>query len=726
MNSTIDPYEHRLLIVDDNSTIHDDIRKILCPAKEHEEISRMAATLFGTQPDIAQQGRFTIDSAYQGQEGLTMVKKAVDEKKPYSIAFVDMRMPPGWDGIETIRHIWNACPDVQIVICTAYSDHSWGDIIKSLGQSDGLLILKKPFDNVEVLQLAHALAKKWLLARAANARMNDLDEQVNARTAALSQANAQLRSEVTQRAAIESALRSSEERFQKAFRAASVPMAILHAGTHVILDANDRLSALAARTREEIIGQTPTSLSLFLDPGDDAWIFQRVREHERVCDRNCRIRRHAQENGEALVSVEPVQLAGEDCLLIAMLDVTAQRQLEAQLRQAQKMEAVGQLAAGVAHDFNNLLTVIQGHTSLQLARAGQTKDTIDSLKEIGMATDRAGELTKRLLAFSRKQVMQRKPLDITACIVRVYPMLLTMVGESVRLKNTCPTGLPAVFADANCLEQIIINLTVNARDATPPGGTIHIDAESVDIDEAAASKNPDARKGRFVCLQVTDTGSGMDEQVLARIFEPFFTTKEVGKGTGLGLSTVYGIAKQHEGWVEVSSKPGAGSSFRIYLPVSDAPIAAPIDPQPPVKNSGAREMHRTVLVVEDESSLRRFICAALERHGYRVLQAGDGIEAKRVWQTATVPIDLLLTDMVMPNGITGADLARDLSNRSATLKVLYTSGYSAEVLGNTAGALEQINFLPKPFDISELIRAAQRTLGGAAEALLRTAAIGTN
>jgi two-component system cell cycle sensor histidine kinase/response regulator CckA len=688
---------NKILIIDDNPTIHEDIRKILCPAKSDPAFSELANTFFDAPNENKAKAQFEIDSAFQGQEGFAKVEKALADGAPYALAFVDMRMPPGWDGIETIRQIWNKYPELQIVICTAYSDHSWTDITRVLGCSDSLVILKKPFDNMELQQLAHALTKKWELNRQVQNRMATLDGMVQSST-------------------IE--LRASEERFQKAFQAASVPMAILQRQTQTCVEVNDSFLALTARQRQEITGPSPAKLEQLIYPADYERLSQQLQRGDPIHDYDCRVRRNCKETRDALISAEPIKLGAEDCLLLALHDMTEQRQLESQLRQSQKMEAVGQLAAGIAHDFNNLLTIIQGYASIGLSRKGLEPQVADAFEQVQSATRRAAALTRHLLAFSRKQVMQRKPLQLNETLTRMHPMLLRMIGEDVSLECKCESELPSVLGDENTLEQVVMNLVVNARDAMPNGGKLRIATEPVELDAESAKRCTEARAGKFICLSVADNGQGMDAETVARVFEPFFTTKPQGKGTGLGLSTVYGIVKQHEGWLEVESMPESGSIFRIFLPLSDQPAPAP-PPAPSLPEPQEGEKTReTILVVEDEAPVRQLVATTLAQHGFEVLQAEDGLSALKIWQQAARPIDLLLTDMLMPNGLSGAALARQLSQRSSQLRVLYTSGYSTELIENTDGLIEGVNFLPKPFEVSKLIKVVQRCLASEAKAPL--------
>ncbi len=364
------------------------------------------------------------------------------------------------------------------------------------------------------------------------------------------------------------------------------------------------------------------------------------------------------------------------------------------------MEAIGQLAAGVAHDFNNILTVIQGQAGIlkqQLETQGaQTKP----LEHITTAAGRAATLIRQLLMFSRKQVMQFRHLDINETLNNTLKMLERLVGEHVRINFDPSQDLPAIYADTSMLEQIVLNLAVNARDALPSGGQIHIRTSVEDVSRASTALDPETRNGSFVCLTFTDNGVGMEPHILNRIFEPFFTTKAAGQGTGLGLSTVFGVVRQHHGWVEVESKPNHGTIFRVYFPASEQ-IAEPIKT---TVDSAVANGTETVLVAEDEDALREMVVQALEIHGYTVLQAASGRDALEVWDKANRRIDLLFTDMVMDGGILGGELAERLVQKSPDLKVIYTSGYSPGMAGKDVSLLEDRNFLPKPYSINKLAR----------------------
>ena len=392
-----------------------------------------------------------------------MVEQSIQQGRPYALAFVDVRMPPGWDGVETISHIWRQYPELQVVLCTAYSDYSWEDIIKHLGQSDSMLILKKPFDNVEVLQLAHALTKKWRLTQQARIRMEDLDRLVNERTREL---------------------RISEERFSKAFECSPLPMTIQTLRDQRFLDVNNSFLQLSGYAREEMLNQTPAELAIWVDAKSEADFVGRVIENKSIRNLRSQFRTKSGQVRETLVFAELFNLETEPCFLTLTEDISERLNLESQLRQAHKMEAIGQLAAGVAHDFNNILTVIQGHVSLVLSGNKVDQQDEASLKQTLAASERAGNLTRQLLAFSRKQIMECKPVKLDRLFDQLGPMLQRLIGEQIQIEFRCPPHLPPIHADLCNIEQVVMNLAVNARDAMPEGGRLTISAASVHISQS--------------------------------------------------------------------------------------------------------------------------------------------------------------------------------------------------------------------------------------------------
>jgi nitrogen-specific signal transduction histidine kinase/CheY-like chemotaxis protein len=389
------------------------------------------------------------------------------------------------------------------------------------------------------------------------------------------------------------------------------------------------------------------------------------------------------------------------------MDVTERRSLEAQLRQSQKMESIGQLAGGIAHDFNNLLTVINGHASLLGAGEALTARGTDSLKEIAEAARRAGGLTRQLLTFSRKQELHAQAVDLNEVVNHITKMLRRILGEDVALQVEPAPGLSSIKADLGMIEQILVNLAVNSRDAMPRGGQLRITTSDVVIDAATAHENPEAAAGRFVCLTFDDTGCGIAPENLGRIFEPFFTTKELDRGTGLGLATVYGIVKQHQGWIDVQSRLGEGTTFKIFLPAST--VRSRARPMTPAEQEviGGTE---TLLVVEDEAPLLKLMQHILESHGYKVLGCANGRQALDTWGQHPKKIDLLLTDLILPDGMAGTELARILQRAKPGLKVLYTSGYDAARLAKEFPAGTVVNLVQKPFHARRLAEMVFETL----------------
>ena len=402
--------------------------------------------------------------------------------------------------------------------------------------------------------------------------------------------------------------------------------------------------------------------------------------------------------------------AGEPLYFIGQIqDITNRRQLEEQFRQSQKMEAVGRLAGGVAHDFNNVLTVISGYSELALQRVGEgsTGSEHDEVREdlegIKRAAARATSLTQQLLAFSRQQVLRPGIVDLNTIVAEIEKMLDRLIGEDIALVVTLDQTVGPVLADAGQLEQVILNLAVNARDAMPTGGTLTLETRAAALETALDGANGRIEPGRYVRLVVTDSGIGMDPATRDRIFEPFFTTKELGKGTGLGLSTVYGILEQSGGQIVVRTAPGEGTSFELYLPES-----ARVDlDEPPWADSGAGGGSETILLVEDEDSVRGVARRMLERSGYRVLVAANGGDALKVCEAHDQEIDLMVTDVVMPH-MRGVELAQRAERVRPGLRVLFMSGYTDNAIDPSID--RSVSFLQKPFTFVELLGAVRAAL----------------
>ena len=474
--------------------------------------------------------------------------------------------------------------------------------------------------------------------------------------------------------------------------------------------ASDSVQRLLGYTPEEVVGRTPFD---FMAP-DEA---ERVRrEFKRIASgkatfadlENTMLHR---DGTPRLLSTGGIPILDPQGNLLGYRgidrDVTERRRIEAQLRQAQKMEAVGQLAGGVAHDFNNILAAMMMRADLMQYDPALPPKARKSVEELLRETERAAALTRQLLLFSRRQAMTMCTLDLNDTVDRLLKMLRRLLGEHIELAFREGKGPLWVKADASMIDQVLTNLCVNARDAMPSGGRLIVSTKRELLDGRQASSNPNAHPGEFIALRVEDSGTGMDETTLRRMFEPFFTTKDVGKGTGLGLATVFGIVEQHHGWIDVSSTLGQGSTFSVFLPLSEAPATdAPVAKAAPAISGGTE----TILLVEDDSVLREVTALTLRSKGYTVIEAPNGVEATKAWRANRDSIRMLLTDMVMPEGISGLELAERLREDDPSLCIIIASGYSAELQRANARIPEGAATLPKPFSANALAQLVRELL----------------
>jgi hypothetical protein len=501
------------------------------------------------------------------------------------------------------------------------------------------------------------------------------------------------------------ALRASEAKFAKAFYANPSGMAITTLeGT--LVDVNDTFLRTLGYTRQEVVGRNALELGLWRDATDRASVVDRVRAGGHVENLEIRFRTKAGAVRTLLYSAELVELDGTPHMLALSTDITERRRLEDELRQAQKMEAIGQLAGGVAHDFNNILTAIHGYADLLAGDLPPDDVRLEDVEEIRKAARRAAQLTRQLLAFSRKQVLEPRVLDVNTLVENMDKMLRPVLGENVALKSALAADLHAVRADPNQLEQVILNLAINARDAMPGGGKLTVETRNVELDEEYAAQHVAVVPGHYVMLAVSDTGTGMDAQTQARIFEPFFTTKGPGQGTGLGLSTVYGIVKQSGGNIWVYSEPGRGTAFKIYFPAVDAPVEAAATTAATAARFDGVE---TILLVEDDEQLRRFAHRALTARGYTVLDADRGAAALDVVRRHGERIHLLLTDVVIPD-MDGRALASALRAERPELRVLFMSGYADKAIVHHGVLDPDVTYLAKPFTTDAVARKVREVL----------------
>lgn len=580
----------RILIVDDNTTIHEDFRKILSPTDFGEaDLNMIESAVFGDEQTSRSMPEFELAFAAQGDGAVKLVEMGLQQGRPFALALVDVRMPPGMDGISTIKSLWRIQPDLQVAICTAYADYTWDDIVDHLGISHRLVILKKPFDPIEVIQIANALTCKWAFER-------------------------------------ESALRQLGMQTK-------------------LWDNAKRMEDTYARLRQE---------------------------HE---DR---------------------------------------MRLEEDMRKMQKMDALGGLAAGIAHDFNNVLTVIQGHLSMNLMNGDQPPGMAESMGEVLLAARRAADLTKQLLNFTSRDYKAPRPTSLAEEMNSEVELLKRTLGNHITLEVKIDDNLPEVMADPGSLGQIIVNLAVNARDAMPKGGQLSISTrqETVASQEKARELHPDAHSGEFVVLTITDNGCGIPPEVINQVFDPFYTTKEPGKGTGMGLAMVRGLTRHMGGWVTVSSVVGVGTDFHIYLPVvgDGAALESPFAGNKDFDGLLHDVPPCTLLIVDDDTSVCHVMNYVLVNQGHTVYQAKDAHEAWQIWRAHRHTINLVISDINLPGDASGFDLGRAILGDDASLPIIFTSGYCPDILGQTTNLQLGINYLPKPFDVLDLLNAVGQAL----------------
>jgi two-component system cell cycle sensor histidine kinase/response regulator CckA len=655
---------------------------------------------------------YAVSEAANGADAL-----AIARRKTPDLVISDLLMPV-MDGYTLLRH-WKSderLKSVPFIVFTAtYTDPKDERLAMALG-ADAFII--KPAEPDVLMGRVRDVVSKGSSAQPHSdaerplkdiTLLNEYNEvlvrKLEKKALQLERTNRELMDEIAERKRTEQALRESEERYRKLFHSIADPLFVYNRETLGFLAVNDAAVNEYGHSREEFLSMTIADIR---PPGDVGSLWKEAVQTDATAQMRG-VRRHRKKNGEIIeveMSTYELEFSGRPACLVQARNVTEQRKLEEHVRQGQKMEAVGRLAGGVAHDFNNLLTVINGYSDLLREQLAVDDPTRELLSEIHKAGERAGTLTRQLLAFSRQQVIEPKLLNLNSVVSDTEKLLRRLIGEDILLVTKLDPKLGRVKADPGQIEQVLMNLAVNARDAMPRGGNLTIETQMMHLDEHYCKSVADLSPGEYVMLAVSDSGCGMNQEVLARIFEPFFTTKNVGEGTGLGLATVHGIIKQSSGHIAVYSEQGYGTTFKIFLPQASGPVAGTrSDP----KSMEMPEGTETLLLVEDEDAVRMLASHILRTCGYRVLEATNGRDALRLSESESGTIHLLISDVVMPY-LGGRALAEQIAAARPGCRVMFLSGYTDDAVVRHGVLEAEFAFLQKPFTASSLAQKVRSVL----------------
>ncbi len=701
---------NRILIVDDNESIHDDFRKILLYSKsdEENEYINLEQELFGNihnYPSTPTNFEYQLDFALQGQQAFEMVEKAESQGRPYALIFMDVRMPPGWDGIETISKIWERFPNIEMVICSAYSDYSWDKIISRLGSNDRLLFLKKPFDAVEVQQMALALVKKWNLAEKARHYVDDLEKEVAKRTKQLKSmvqelinSRDKLKQEIFIRKQAEQALASEKENLDvtlKSIRDAVITIDIKGSITLANIVAEE---LLGIEEKELIYHPLSEVLNLFdekkrrkinicmenslkegriTDSDDESYLLISKDEKEKIITLIC-----------STILDRNNKIIG---IVVVLRDVSEKRKMEEELLKARKLDSVATFAGGIAHDFNNILTGIIGNITLAKMVINDREKVVKCLDTAEQASLRASKLSQQLLTFSRGGV----PVKEEALLQQQIEDFVTfaLVGSDIKSKIEIDADLFPVSIDKEQISQVFNNLLINSVQAMPEGGAITVKGENIELGTHNTLNLPE---GKYIKVEISDEGIGISKENLEKVFDPYFTTKP--KGSGLGLATTYSIIKKHEGYITVDSEIGKGSTFTLYLPAS--------------KNILDNKKKR-LLIVDNEEMIRNVLKKILEELGYSVDLAEDNKRALAIYNNAlkeNKSFSAVIMDLKFINNADN-NILNNLRELDPNIKtIISSSSYTNDQIMTKHKDCGINGVINKPFRVPELGKMLERLL----------------
>lgn len=696
---TLAENNNRILVVDDNRAIHEDLRKILVGGSDtNDDLFSDEKLLFGYPQQAITYTQFEIESAYQGQDGLARVQARLAEGKPYALAFVDVRMPPGWDGVETIKQLWQVDPNLQVVICTAYSDYSWTDIYAKLGHSDSLLILKKPFDNIEVIQLAHALTRKWVTTKQARAKMEDLDLMVARRTVELQSSNDNLTREIAERA-------KAQEAFRIVFEASPIGIALLNRNIEVV-SANHALQQLHGLTRDDIIGHNPVELGWFASRAELTDLFKPAMASDGINQHELSLLHKDLGLRTGLLWARSVDIGDAPHTLCFVLDISERKEMEEELRRARRdaeaaARAKSEFVANMSHEIRTPLNGVLGISSFL-----EEESLPQEIREMGRLIRTSGEMLRRVvddvLDFSKiesgKLELENEPFSLQESLdwsIGIFRK--AALDKQIELKLTVEENVPRrLVGDATRIRQVLTNLINNAVKFTERG--------SIQVKIGAVHRAGDAHDEHSRCclrVEVADSGVGIPPDRIDRLFQSFSqvdasTNRRFG-GTGLGLAICKRLVEMMGGEIFVESELGLGSRFTFTIPL----LVATRDAQPPRMIAHAEHPKR-ILIVEDNLINQIVIKRMLERFGHTVDIAGDGDVAVRLVQEAAY--DLLLTDVNMPgiDGLHAARCIRTLSAAHARLPIIALTASATAMDREECLRAGMNDYLTKPIDADSL------------------------